>query len=155
MDQNDPACPDDTIIERREIRFSAGALRGVIGGLLDVVAPFGRPPVLPVRITLMPAENQVDVFYGEGETARPLPLRTEALGALLIAYCMRVRIPMRRVARKEVRIGAAYVALVLHVEYPQALEPKVIETPVVQRGSAMLWRLSLAAALGGHVRPVC
>ena len=139
MDQNDPACSDDTIIERRELRFSA-ALRGVIGGLLDVVAPFGLPPVLPVRITPVPAENHVDVFYGEGETAQPLSLRTNALGALLIAYGMRARIPMRRVARKEVRIGAGYVALVFHVEYSQALAQKVIETPVVQRGSAMPWR---------------
>jgi hypothetical protein len=140
MDQNDPACSDDTIIERRELRSSAGALRGVIGGLLDVVAPFGLPPVLPVRITPVSGENHVDIFYGEGETAQPLSLRTEALGVLLIADRMRARISMRRVARKEVRVGAGYVALVFHVEYSQALTLKVIETPVVQRGSAMPWR---------------
>jgi hypothetical protein len=133
MVQSDPACSDETIIERRELRFSTGALRHMIGWLLDTAPSHGLPSGPPVGVTLLPAENRVDVVYGQGETARPIPLQADALGALLIAYCIRARIPLRRVARKEVRVGALYVALVFYVEHSQAPTRKVIETSPAQQ----------------------
>jgi hypothetical protein len=136
MDQNDPPCPDEAIIERRELRFSAGALRRIIGGLLDTAPSRGLPSAPPVAVTLLPAENRVDVVYGQAEAARPIPLQADALGALLIAYCIRARIPLRRVARKEVRVGALYVALTFYVEHSQMPAQKVIEMPLGRQRAA-------------------
>jgi hypothetical protein len=139
MEKGDLTASDGTIIERRELRFSASALQRVIGWLLDTATSHGLPSSPPVGVTLLPTENRIDVFYGQDEAARPIPLQVEALGALLIAYCIRARIPLRRVARKEVRFGPNYVALVFHVEHTQSPAPKIAEkstagrSPVHQR----------------------
>jgi hypothetical protein len=136
MDQNDPAWDDDTIIERRELRFSAGALRRIIGGLLATAPSHGLPSAAPVEVTLRPVENRVDVVYGRAEAARPIPLQVDALGALLIAYCIRARIPLRRVARKEVRVGPLYVTLMFYVEHPQVPAQKITEMSFSRQGPA-------------------
>jgi hypothetical protein len=129
MDQKVPDDPDETIIERRELRFSAGALRHMIGWLLQTQPSHGLPSGPPVAVTLLPEENRIEVVYGEAPNARPIPLKADSLGALLIAYCIRARIPLRRVARKEVRVGSLYVALVFYVEHRQAPTKQVIEMP--------------------------
>lgn len=140
MDNSIAPKPVETIIERRELRFSSGMLQRIIGGPVGTATVVWLPPLPPVGITLVPTENRVDVFYGVSAADRPLSLQAETLGALLIAYCIRARIPLRRVARKEVRVGADYVTLVFHVEHSKAPARKVTDGPLVQQGSVRIWR---------------
>jgi hypothetical protein len=140
VDNNCLAEPAWTIVERRELRFSPLALQSVIGWSLGAASVQGLPVTPPDGVKLLPQASRVDLIYGHGVAARSIPLKAEALGSLLIAYCIRVRIPLRRVARKEVRIGAQHVALVFHVEHTHAPAPEVAETSVVRHGLAREWR---------------
>ena len=132
--------PDGTIAERRELRFGPAALRRMIAWLLDSATAHGLPPTLPDGIELLPHDNRVDLVYGQGPAALPFALQAETLGMLLIAYCIRARVPLPRVAQKQVRVGAHYVALVFHLEHSQAPPPQAVEAPVARHGSAREWR---------------
>ena len=140
MDKSNPAARNSAILERRELRFSAAALQAMIGWSLGAASSHGLLPTPPNGVTLVPEHGRIDVVYGAGAKVRSIPLTLQALGSLLIAYCIRSLIPMPRIARKEVRIGARYVALVFHVEHPQAPVPEVIEMAVVRNGPVRQWR---------------
>ncbi len=140
MDTQAPAAPDATITERRELRFGPEALKRVVGWLLGAAAAHGLPAATPEGIELLPHDNRVDLIYGQGSAARSFSLQVEALGMLLIAYCIRTRVPMPRVAHKQVRVGARYVALVFHLEHSQAPVPEAIETSVARHAPAGQWR---------------
>jgi hypothetical protein len=140
VDKSDPAARNSAILERRELRFSPAALQAMIGWSLGAASSHRLLPTPPDGVTLVPEQNRIDIVYGVGAKARLIPLTVEALGTLLIAYCIRSLIPMPRIARKEVRIGARYVALVFHVEHPQAPVPEVIEMAVVRNGPVRQWR---------------
>jgi hypothetical protein len=140
MDKGSPAEFNPAIIERRELRFSAAALQAMIGWSLGAASSHGLPPSSPDEIKLHPEESRIDLVYGQGAAARSIPLKVEGLATLLIAYCIRALIPLPRIARKEVRIGARYVSLVFHVEHSQAPAPELIETAVVRHGPVRQWR---------------
>jgi len=142
MDTSEPAQPDavtpaeadGVIIDRREIRFSARALKRVIDWSLDSKSAHGLPPIIPERVELLPQDHRVDLIYDLEPPAWSFPLRMEALGKLLIAYCLQARIPVPRVARKEIRIGQRYAALVFVVDYSQAPPPQAAEPSEVGQG---------------------
>jgi hypothetical protein len=115
------------ISERRELRFSPLALMQVIAARPDAATSHGLPAGAPIGITLLPQDRRVDVAYGQAAAARQFPLAIDALGMLLIAHCIRARIPLPRVARKEVHIGTECAALVFHLEHTQAAMPEAIE----------------------------
>ena len=140
MDHSEPAVANSAIIERRELRFSPAALQAMIGWSLGAGSSQRLPPSPPDGIRLVPGESRIDLAYGQGPGARLIPLPVEQLATLLIAYCIRALIPLPRVARKEVRIGARYVALVFHVEHPRPPVPEVIEMAVVRNGPVRQWR---------------
>jgi hypothetical protein len=134
MDIGSPAAPDGMIIERRELRFDPVALKRVIFWSLSAAGTHGLPPIPPDRIELVPNDNRVGLIY-EDEPSWSFPLQIEALGKLLIAYCIHTRIPLPRSAHKEVRFGADYVALVLLLKYSHAGVPKVIAMSGVRLGA--------------------
>jgi hypothetical protein len=140
MDNDSPARFNAAIIERRELRFSPASLQAMIGWSLGAASSHGLPPSAPDEVKLLPAESRIDIVYSRGTGVRLIPLTVEALATLLIAYCIRALIPMPRIARKEVRIGARYVSLVFHVEHSQTPAPELIETAVVRRGVVRQWR---------------
>jgi hypothetical protein len=140
VEKSDPAGSNAAIIERRELRFSPPALRAMLGWSFGAGSSQGLPPSPPDEINLLPEHNRIDLIYGHAAVARSVPLKLEALATLLIAYCIRALIPLPRIARKEVRIGARYVSLVFHVEHAQAPTPEVIETAVVRHGPVRQWR---------------
>jgi hypothetical protein len=140
VDNSPPAIFNAAIVERRELRFSPHALQAMIGWSLGAASSHGLPPITPDEIRLRPDESCIDLIYGTGPGARLVPLPLEGLATLLIAYCIRAHIPLPRIARKEVRIGARYVSLVFHVEHSQAPAPEVLETAVVRHGPVRQWR---------------
>ncbi len=99
------------VAERREIEFSAEALCLAIGMSLRAAQRFGLPALRPTGVQFCPREGQIDVVYGIGQAQRAVPLAAEPLGALLVSYCLRARIPMPRRAEKGIRIGATAVIL--------------------------------------------
>jgi len=129
-----PAEPDGGIVDRREIRFSAGALKRVIDWSLDSKTTHGLPPIIPDRVALLPQDHRVDLIYDLEPPVWSFPLRIEALGKLLIAYCLQARIPLPRVARKEIRIGPRYAALVFVVDYSQTPPSQAAEPSNVGQG---------------------
>jgi hypothetical protein len=139
-DNSDPAGFNAAIIERRELRFRPSALQATIGWSLGAAKSHGLPPSSPDEIKLHPAENRIDLIHGRATGKRSIALKVEGLATLLIAYCIRALIPLSRIARKEVRIGARYVSLVFHVEHTQAPTPEVIESNVVRQGPVRQWR---------------
>ena len=122
MDSNRPAEHVWNILERRELRFSPAALQVAISWSLETATVNEWLPAAPDAIGLVPEENRVNLLYGRGAKVRTIPLRHDLLGSMLIAYCIRVHIPLRRVARKEVHIKPKYVALVFHVEHTRTID---------------------------------
>ena len=105
------------ILERRELRFSPAALLVAISWSLETATAKELLPAAPDAIGLLPEEGRLNLLYGRGAKERSIPLRQELLGSMLIAYCIRAHIPLRRAARKEVQIRAHYVSLVFHVDH--------------------------------------
>jgi hypothetical protein len=131
VDKNRPLNAAEPIVERRELRFSPLALMQVIASRPDATTSHGLPTGLPSAITLLPQERRVDVAYGHASAAQSYKLKIDALGMLLIAHCIRARIPLPRLARKEAHIGAHCASLVFHLEHTQAGVPEIIEKSVV------------------------
>jgi len=101
------------IAERREIEFDMQALRTVLEWSPRAAQAFGLPPLTPAAVRGNPAENAVEVAYGESPSERVFMLRVEALGAILISYCYRAKIPMPRLADKRLRVERDQVTVVL------------------------------------------
>jgi hypothetical protein len=105
------------VVDRREIEFDAAALVLAISGSLRAAQGFGLPALPPTGVRCYPGEGQVDVLYGTPQTPRAVRIAAEALGALLVAFCIRSRIPMPRDADKGIRIEADCVILAFRVQY--------------------------------------
>jgi hypothetical protein len=99
--------------ERREIDFDMHAVRSVLEWSPRAAQAFGLPPLTPSAVRGNPAENAIEVIYGDLPAQRVFMLRVEALGAILISYCNRARIPMPRQAEKRLRVERDRVTVVL------------------------------------------
>lgn len=107
------------IIDRREIQFDAKVLISAITASLRTVDLIGLPPLPPVGLRLYPDENIVEFAYNDEEQATVRVAATK-LGAFLVTYCVRARIPMPRFADKSVRVEADLVFLSFKTYYAEA-----------------------------------
>jgi hypothetical protein len=89
------------------------AVRSVLEWSPRAAQAFGLPPLTPTSVRGNPADNVVEVAYGDQTSPRVFMLRAEALGAILILYCNRARIPVPRLAEKRLRIERDQVTMVL------------------------------------------
>ena len=87
------------ITDRREIEFDLQAIRFALQCSPRSAQAFGLPPLMPQAAQCNPTDGTLEVTYGELTSTRVFKLRAEALGAILIAYCNRIGMPMPRVAR--------------------------------------------------------
>ena len=92
------------IIDRREIEFDARALIGVVAGSLQWAQTIGLLALRPTGVRFDPQERNINVVY----TSVGL-CAGERLGALLVSYCVRARLPMAHGAYNDLRIEAAAV----------------------------------------------
>jgi hypothetical protein len=99
-----------TIVDRREIEFDAQALTRVIAGSLQRAHAVGLPALRPISIGFEPQQHQIRVAY-EAHAHPEVVVAAERLGALLVSYCVRIRIPIPRLADKDLRIEAGSVVL--------------------------------------------
>jgi hypothetical protein len=84
---------------------------------MDAAAASVHPALRPSGVRFHPQQGEVEVLYAPNQSTR---LTAERLGALLIAYCIRTRIPIPRQADKGVRIEAGAVILTFAMHYAKA-----------------------------------
>lgn len=113
--------------ESREIAFGPASLCRVLGwtpgAALDAVGlPRGA---VPCEARLLPAEGRVALAYpGRGEVV----VAADRLGALLLAYCVRARIPVMRRSTKTVRVTPEAVVLATAHEHAAPPDPAATGT---------------------------
>jgi hypothetical protein len=117
------------ITETREIGFDMQAVRSVLEWSPRAAQAFGLPPLMPAAVRGNPSENSVEVIYGDTASRRVFMLRVEALGAILVSYCNRARIPMPRQAEKRLRVDRDQVTVVLSRQSAETA-PALPETTV-------------------------
>lgn len=127
-----------SIVDRREIEFDRQAVKLAIQWSPKAARAFGLPPKVPESVRCNPAEGTVEVLYGK----RIYGLRSESLGALLMAYCSRTGMPMARHSAKSIRIEPQHVVLVLTLSLDEPKRPTIPEAkvaPVPDSAQASSW----------------
>ena len=108
------------ILDRREIEFDAEALVAAVASSRRAAESFGLPGLPPRDARFYPKEGEVDFLYGSAQAPRAVRVRAEVVGALLVSYCIRAKVPMPRKADKGVRIEANTVILAFRTRFSQA-----------------------------------
>ena len=104
------------IIDRREIEFDAKALVSVIGGSPQRAEAIGLRALRPAGVDFS-TEGQIRFLY---EAYPEIRVTAEALGVLLVSYCVRSRIPIPRLADKVVRVRGNSVVLSFNTQLADA-----------------------------------
>jgi hypothetical protein len=128
-----------TITDTREIEFTAEALVIVMAGSARSAQGFGLPGARPTGVRLDPDLGNVDVLYGVGPAQQAVQLAAEPLGALLVSYCIRTRIPMPRRADKGIRIKAKCVILTVRTLYDEAPPPETADVAATAAKAVKAW----------------
>jgi hypothetical protein len=127
MTQSSPA-----IVESRELAFYERGILLAISSSLRSASAFGLPSVPAQAIRLVPDGGQAFIVYGSGAAAKSVSIEAEPLGALLVSYCIRSKIPIPKSADKGVRIEAQRVVLAFRVAYDDPPVPTVDEPTRMQ-----------------------
>ena len=101
----------------------------VVGTSLRPAQVFGLPGLPQTGVSFFPHEGQVELLYGEGHTQQVVRVAAEPLGAMLVSYCIRARIPMPLRADKRIRIEADAVILFFRTIWAKAPTPKTSDKP--------------------------
>jgi len=109
------------ICETRRIEFQAAAIATAIesAGPTMLALPLG---VALTGLAILPEIGAVKIIYGASGTTRLITL--PELAALLIAYCIDVRIPIPKHARKDLTLRAELASLVFTSTLPLTPRPR-------------------------------
>jgi hypothetical protein len=146
--------PQPAFVERRTIEFSARGVLQVVHTSLRGAAAFGLPTMPPDDVRLLQQAGKVAFRYGSGETAQWVSIGAEQLGALLLAYCVRTKVPLPRRGDKEVLIKSHSVLLTFQVQHAEATAPEVPEPRTLRPAAAVRawsWRSAETSAYGGAI----
>lgn len=105
-----------TLLERRQIRFSAPAICDAIAASPGAACALGLPARRPDGVAFRPQETTLDVQFGTGPEHRTAAIGLPPLAALLLAFCVRARLPLPRRAAKSARITHDAVLLELGLD---------------------------------------
>ena len=103
------------IIERREVEFETEALLTVLASSPRAAAAFGLARGLPQAVLFEPAAQSVRFVFPGGGHAHSVALDSARLGALLVGFCLRMRMPLPRKAEKSLRVEAGMVVLAFRI----------------------------------------
>ena len=111
------------VLDSRQLLFDRGAIRESLRADTPVAHHLKLPASDRDLIDLVPGEQCVEVTHwppGAAEAAGPMIHRLNAsqVAALLIAYCIRSRIPVPRNCKKGIVIGDTHVALTFAKRIP-------------------------------------
>jgi hypothetical protein len=125
------------LVETRELRFGQLSLRFALAHGGQATEKLGLPKGVPTSVRFLPDSQEVVASFGAAEHR----LDAAALGAALLTYCLRARIPLSRRAAKSVRVLAEAVTLVARLEHEMPPEPAP-ERPAAAKPEAprqMVW----------------
>lgn len=111
-----------SITDRREIEFDGESVAKALNSAMLAGQSFGLPPMRANSVRFDTPRNQLLILYGEGPTARAIPLRAEAAATLLIFYCTRAGFPLPRTAEKRVHIGPRSITLSFRCHFAETPE---------------------------------
>jgi hypothetical protein len=134
MPQASPA-----IREHRQLTFYEEGILSAITCSLRSAAAFGLPPIPPQWIRLIPSEGKVSIIYGSGTAAKSVMLDAKLLGALLVSFCIRSKIPMPKDVAKEVRVESQCVIIEFTIEHTYTPPPQVDEPTNIQNSDVRSW----------------
>jgi hypothetical protein len=103
------------IIERREVEFGAEALISVLAGSPRAAAAFGLARGQPQAVIFESTRQAVRFVFPGGGHAHSVELDTPRLGALLVGFCLRMRMPLPRKAEKSIRVEPGAVVLAFRI----------------------------------------
>jgi hypothetical protein len=112
-----------TLTDRRQIEFDADTLVRIVGESVREAQRFGLPALRPIGVSLHPQSGEIEFMYGSKYMPRAVRLGQRALGAMLIAYCVRAGIPVPRHASKGICIEAKTVKLSFKSEFERVGTP--------------------------------
>jgi hypothetical protein len=112
-----------TFLDRREVEFDAAALIAVVVTSQQAAESLGLPGIVPHAVHFHPEAGEIAFLYGTVQTPQVVRLKAAAVGALLVSYCIRLKVPMPRKAGKGVRIEVNSVILFFRVEFSQDIKP--------------------------------
>ena len=107
-----------SVVDRREMQFTGEAVRRIVCASPRAARAIGLIGAQPASIQFLPAHGQVKVAYNDRATDRAITVSAEALGALLVSYCLRLNVPMPRFSEKSLRIEHDSVFLLFTTTYP-------------------------------------
>ncbi len=113
------------IVERRDIEFDAEGLLKAVAASAHVASRFGLPSTAAAGVAFRPEQSSVDLVFGTESGELVVPLAAEALGALLVFFCMAERVPLPRGASKAVQVKPSAVVL----KFRLALGPAPASAP--------------------------
>jgi hypothetical protein len=87
------------------------------------VAAIGLPPFRPVNVHFRPEDGVIEFRYDTAEHPQTQRVEGAALGAFLVSYCIRARIPLPRLADKEIRVEPNAIVLRFITHYQEAPAP--------------------------------
>ncbi len=111
------------LTDRRELEFDEEVLIAAVAVSQRVAQSLGLPANPPAAVRFHPKENEVAFLYWTDPTNKAVRIKSAALGALLIGYCIRARVPIPRNAERAVRIEAASVILTFRTQIAMPLKP--------------------------------
>jgi hypothetical protein len=115
------------VVDRREIEFDGGALVYCLSVSPRAAEGFGLLGMPPRDVRFHPRDGMIDVLYGTPKAEDLVRITAESLGALLVSYCVRSRIPMPRIADKHVRVESTCVVLAFRTRFTEPPAPEAIE----------------------------
>ena len=120
------------LTDRRRIEFDADALVAAITSSPRAAESLGLPRAAPYGARFYPEECEVEFLYGTMQTPRAFRLKAAVVGAFLVSYCVRARLPLPRDADKRVRIEANAVILTLRTLIPRVMTVAEERHPVAE-----------------------
>ena len=99
------------ITDRREILFDAEALLTVLAGSPRAATALGLPPGAPQAVLFDPKAEAVRFIWSHNSKRQADSVDSTRLGALLVGFCLRLRVPLPRRAEKGIRVEAGLVVL--------------------------------------------
>ena len=103
------------IIERREVEFGAEDLLLVLACSPRAATAFGLARGQPQAVIFEPNRQTVRFVFPGGGHAHSVELDTPQLGALLVGFCLRMRMPLPRKAEKAIRVEPGIVVLAFRI----------------------------------------
>ncbi len=112
------------VIDKRVIWFDSPALLYCITASPRAAVTFGLPGGSPSEVRFFPKERVIEILYVSKDATHAARMSAESLGALLVSYCVRAKIPMPRVAEKSVKVEADGIALEFVTRLERAPAPE-------------------------------